>query len=86
MSAENTNINHPRDKDAGDREYLVGVDGILSAALEHEPAAVVVSLGFDALASDPAMWLSVTEEAFEKVRRLRGGTYPTHTASAGGRL
>lgn len=72
MSADGANMNHPLDKDAGDKEYLAGVEDILTAALEHKPAAIVVSLGFDALASDPARGLSVTEGAFEKVGMLLG--------------
>ncbi|NKM31872.1 histone deacetylase family protein [Rhizobium laguerreae] len=85
MSAEGANMNHPLAKDGGDEEYLVGAEAILDAALEHNPAAVVVSLGFDALASDPAKGLSVTEEAFEKLGRLLGGvSLPVMLVQEGG--
>ncbi|MBA9036182.1 acetoin utilization deacetylase AcuC-like enzyme [Rhizobium leguminosarum] len=73
MSAEGANMNHPLEKEAGDKEFLLGVEDILTAALKQKPAAVVVSLGFDALASDPAKGLSLTEDAFEKVGTLLGG-------------
>lgn len=76
MSAEGANLNCPLDKYAGDNEYLAAVEEILTAVLEHKPAAVVVSLGFDALEDDPAKGLAVTESAFEKVGGLLGDVSP----------
>lgn len=73
MTACGANVNYPLASDAGDREYFIGVEAILAAALGHNPATLVVSLGFDALASDPANGLCVTQEGFGKVGRLLAG-------------
>lgn len=70
IAARGANLNYPLNHDAGDREYLIGFETCLAAALRHEPVALVISLGFDALASDPAKGLSVTEAAFEQIGKM----------------
>jgi acetoin utilization deacetylase AcuC-like enzyme len=44
----------------------------LDAALAHRPAALVISLGFDALASDPARGLQLTADAFGTIGNRLG--------------
>lgn len=85
IAAQGANMNHPLNHDAGDREYVIGVETCLSAALRHDPVALVVSLGFDPLASDPARGLSVTEAAFGKIGRMLGAvTLPVLLVQEGG--
>ncbi|TGR65620.1 histone deacetylase family protein [bacterium M00.F.Ca.ET.194.01.1.1] len=85
ISSEGSNLNYSLEAEAGDTEYLEGVNHILAAALQHDPAAVVVSLGFDALASDPARGLSVSAAAFEEIgRRLAAVSLPVLLVQEGG--
>lgn len=71
-SAKGGNLNHPLPAGSGDNAYVDGILKCLAAGLQHEPAALVVSLGFDALVSDPAKGLLVTENAFERIGAMLG--------------
>ncbi len=72
-NAPNANLNAPLAPNAGDQEFVGAVRNCLEGAVRHEPDVVVVSLGFDALASDPAKGLLVTANAFCDVGDLLGG-------------
>lgn len=63
-SAPGRTLNHPLAEGTGDAAYLTAFGTCLDAALAHRPAVLIVSLGFDALASDPAQGLQLTAGAF----------------------
>ncbi len=70
--AEGLNLNLPLGPDSGDDAYLDGVVACLEKALMRNSWAIIMSLGFDALASDPARGLRVSEQAFGRVGELLG--------------
>lgn len=65
-------LNHPLAEGTGDAAYLMAFTACLDAALAHRPAALVISLGFDALASDPARGLQLTADAFGTIGNRLG--------------
>jgi acetoin utilization deacetylase AcuC-like enzyme len=65
-------LNVPLPAQAGDAAFIEGVKTCLAGVQAHDPAVLVVSLGFDALATDPARGLSVSVGAFETLGRLFG--------------
>ncbi|MGN7295436.1 histone deacetylase family protein [Rhizobium sp. SAFR-030] len=67
VHAAGLTVNWPLARGVGDSGFLEGVRICLSAALKHDPVAVVVSLGFDALETDPAKGLLVSGAAFKEV-------------------
>jgi acetoin utilization deacetylase AcuC-like enzyme len=71
-SARKGVLNVPLPALAGDSAFVAGVKACLKGAREHCPGAIVVSLGFDALVTDPACGLSVSAFAFETVGQLIG--------------
>lgn len=70
--ARGSTLNIPLGSDAGDQQFNEAAHACVAAALNHRPAAIVVSLGFDALASDPAKGLQVTASGFTSLARLLG--------------
>jgi acetoin utilization deacetylase AcuC-like enzyme len=72
-NALNANLNVTLAPNAGDQEYLGAVRQCLEAARRrHATDVMVVSLGFDALDSDPAKGLLVSASAFRNVGELLG--------------
>jgi acetoin utilization deacetylase AcuC-like enzyme len=71
-AAMGSTLNWPLRENAADVEFVEGFKNCLGAALRHDPVAVFVSLGFDALASDPANGLRVTEQAYEMIGTILG--------------
>nr|WP_323130502.1 histone deacetylase family protein [Sinorhizobium medicae] len=71
-AARGSTFNWPLLENAADVEFIEGFKRCLGAALGHDPVAVFVSLGFDALASDPANGLQVTEQAYETIGTILG--------------
>nr|WP_246665153.1 hypothetical protein [Neorhizobium sp. P12A] len=68
--APNGILNVPLPAQAGDAALFEGVRTCLAGLLGHDPAVLVVSLGFDALATDPARGLSVSANALETLGHL----------------
>ncbi|WP_429819630.1 histone deacetylase family protein [Ensifer sp. B1-9] len=84
-AARGSTFNWPLLENAADGEFVEGVKRCLGAALRQDPVAVFVSLGFDALASDPASGLRVTEQAFETIGTiLRSIAVPVILVQEGG--
>lgn len=71
-SAPKAVLNVPLPAQAGDLAFIEGVKTCLAGVHEHDPGVLVVSLGFDALATDPACGLSVSANAFETIGHLLG--------------
>lgn len=63
-------LNVPLPAQAADTAFIDGVKTCLTGVQAHDPGVFVVSLGFDALATDPARGLSVSGEAFETLAQL----------------
>ncbi|WP_058323378.1 histone deacetylase family protein [Sinorhizobium sp. GL28] len=70
--ATGSTLNWPMREGAADVEFVEGFRTCLFAALKHDPVAIFVSLGFDALATDPANGLRVTEKAYETIGTMLG--------------
>lgn len=70
--APGLNLNHPLPAGTGDVAYVAAFGTCLEAALSQAPRALVISLGFDALASDPARGLQLTVEAFRAIGEILG--------------
>ncbi|MCP4329566.1 MAG: histone deacetylase family protein [Alphaproteobacteria bacterium] len=62
-----TTLNKPLPLGSGDGDFMAAVDEILAAVREFAPAAVLVSLGFDASEDDPFAGLAVTTAGFGQV-------------------
>ncbi|PVE50600.1 histone deacetylase family protein [Rhizobium rhizogenes] len=71
-SAPNGILNVSLPAQAGDATFVHGFETCVSAVLEHKPRVLVVSLGFDALLTDPSKGLLVSESAFGTVGQLIG--------------
>ncbi|WP_065377035.1 histone deacetylase family protein [Ensifer adhaerens] len=71
-SAPRLTLNHPLSAETGDVAYIAAFNTCLEAALSHRPEVLIISLGFDALASDPARGLQLTVEAFRKIGEILG--------------
>lgn len=71
-AAPNGILNVPLPAQAGDAAFVHAIEKCLASALDHKPAVIVVSLGFDALSTDPCRGLSVSEPSFETVGQLIG--------------
>ena len=64
------NLNVPLPAGAGDEAWLAGLQQLLAAVDRHRSAALVVSLGVDAAAADPAAPLEVTAAGFHAAGAL----------------
>ena len=81
------NLNIPLPMGTGDGPFLGGVDQALAAISAFGPAALVVSLGFDASEHDPTQTFKVTFDGFaEAARRIRALGVPTLLVQEGGYL
>lgn len=81
------NLNLPMPPGTGDREYLQQVNEALGAIRAFGPAALVVSLGLDAAASDPVSTFRLTNSGFEEIaRRIASLGCPTLVVQEGGYL
>lgn len=69
-NAPNANLNVALAPNTGDQEFVGAVRECLEGASRHAPDVVVVSLGFDAIASDPAKGLLVSANAFRHIGEL----------------
>lgn len=66
------NRNFPLAARTGDREWLAAIAAGLSDIESSRPAALLVSLGFDAFAGDPSSDLAVSTEGFRAAGRQIG--------------
>jgi len=81
------NLNIPLPKDTRDPEFLGGLERGLAAIRAYGPAALIVSLGFDAHEHDPTQTFKVTTEGFAAAaRRIRALGVPTVLVQEGGYL
>ena len=81
------NLNIPLPMATRDAAFLDGVDQALAAIRAFGPAALVVSLGFDASEHDPTETFKVTIPGFgEAARRIRTVEVPTVLVQEGGYL
>jgi acetoin utilization deacetylase AcuC-like enzyme len=72
--ARGTMVNRPLAPGAGDEAFVdAWREDLLPAVEDFEPAAILVSAGFDAHAADPLANLRVTEAGFGEVAELLGG-------------
>jgi acetoin utilization deacetylase AcuC-like enzyme len=79
------NLNLPLAPGSGDAEMLSALDRALAALREHAPAALLVSLGFDASEADPLGILKVTSDGFAEIaRRIATLGLPTVLVQEGG--
>jgi acetoin utilization deacetylase AcuC-like enzyme len=80
-----TNRNVPLPPGTGDDGWLAAVQDLVEEVRRFGPAALVVSLGVDAAASDPARALEVTERGLASAgRALAGLDVPTVFVQEGG--
>lgn len=80
-----TTRNTPLPRGCDDAGYLAALDRILEAVVAFDPAAVVVSLGFDAVTEDPLGSLALTRDGFAGIgRRLAALDRPTVVVQEGG--
>jgi acetoin utilization deacetylase AcuC-like enzyme len=80
-----TTRNAPLPPGTGDADYLAALDGVLDELDRHDPATVVVSLGFDAADVDPLGSLALTPSGYTEVgRRLRDLGRPVVLVQEGG--
>lgn len=71
--AVGTKLNRPLMAGDGDEAFVAAwTEELLPAIEEFAPAAILVSAGYDAHASDPLAELAVTEAGFEAVARALG--------------
>ncbi len=81
------NLNVPLPIGTANPAFLGGVDQALAAIRAFKPAAIVVSLGFDASEHDPTQTFKVTIEGFaQAARRIRALALPTLLVQEGGYL
>ncbi len=81
------NLNVPLPMGTRDPAFLAGLDQALAAIRAFGPAALVVSLGFDASEHDPTETFKVTIPGFaEAARRIRALGVPTLLVQEGGYL
>ncbi|MFD1329121.1 histone deacetylase family protein [Mycoplana ramosa] len=69
-SAPGLNMNFPLPEEVGHAAYIAAFKVCLDAALAHQPRVLIISLGFDALASDPARGLQLSVETFRTMGEL----------------
>jgi acetoin utilization deacetylase AcuC-like enzyme len=80
-----TTRNVPLPLGTGDAGYLAALEGVLDELDRHDPATVVVSLGFDAADVDPLGSLALTTDGYTAVgRRLRDLGRPVVLVQEGG--
>jgi acetoin utilization deacetylase AcuC-like enzyme len=80
-----TNRNVPVPPGAGDEPWLAALEVVLGDVVDHDPEALVVSLGVDAAAGDPESPLEVTVDGFREAgRRLAEVDRPTVFVQEGG--
>ncbi|MCK4624454.1 MAG: histone deacetylase, partial [Phycisphaerae bacterium] len=81
---EGANINYPLPMGAGDDEIIAAfTEHLVPAMAEFSPEMVVISAGFDCIASDPIGGLGVTDEGIAALTRI---VMDIATASADGRI
>jgi acetoin utilization deacetylase AcuC-like enzyme len=81
------NLNLPLPPGTQDAAFAAAVGQGLDAVAERKPAALIVSVGFDAQAGDPAANLAVDAAGFEAVGRLvAAAELPTVLIQEGGYL
>ena len=66
------NINAPVPMKSQDDVWLPAVARLMRSIINHSPAALVVSLGFDAFKGDPSSDLAVSTEGFYQAGKLIG--------------
>jgi acetoin utilization deacetylase AcuC-like enzyme len=82
---EGANLNLPVPPESGDDVWLASVQQAIAAVKAHEPEALVVPLGVDAAADDPASPLLVTADGYREAGRLLGALgVPTVIVQEGG--
>lgn len=69
-TAKGLTLNYPLPEHAEDAIYLTAFTECLDAALAHSPRALIISLGFDALESDPAKGLHLSVRAFRRIGEI----------------
>jgi acetoin utilization deacetylase AcuC-like enzyme len=86
-AGDGANLNLPLPHGTGDAGWLAALDTALGAIRRFAPAALLVSLGFDASEKDPLGVLRVTTGGFaEAARRIAGLALPTVLVQEGGYL
>lgn len=86
-AGQGANLNIPLPMGTADDGFLGGVDQAMAAIRRFGPAALVVSLGFDASEHDPTRTFKVTEDGFvAAARRIRALGVPTLLVQEGGYL
>ena len=84
-AGEGYNVNVPVPGGSGDDVWLAALDRLLARVREHDPAAIVVSLGLDGAEHDPAAPLRISREGFaEAGRRIGALGLPTVFVQEGG--
>jgi acetoin utilization deacetylase AcuC-like enzyme len=79
------NLNLPLPPRTGDEGWLAAIDAGLRRVRAFDPAALVVSLGFDAYQDDPSALLSVSTDGFRACGRAIGALgLPTLLVQEGG--
>jgi acetoin utilization deacetylase AcuC-like enzyme len=79
------NLNIPLPLGTGDEAFLAGVEEMLSAVRAFGPAAVVVSLGFDASEHDPHQTFAISDDGFARTaERVAALGLPTLLVQEGG--
>ncbi len=80
-------LNKPMAIGTGDRDYLAALDETLGAVGAFGPAAIVISAGLDASATDPVQTFKLSNECFAEIaRRVTGLGLPTLIVQEGGYL
>jgi acetoin utilization deacetylase AcuC-like enzyme len=86
-AGDGASLNLPLPHGTGDAGWLAALDTALGAIRRFAPAALLVSLGFDASEKDPLGVLRVTTGGFaEAARRIAGLALPTVLVQEGGYL
>ncbi|MBC7249860.1 MAG: histone deacetylase family protein [Anaerolineae bacterium] len=81
------NRNWPLPQGTDDADYLAALDEALAVIREFAPRHLVVSAGFDIVASDPAGGFQVTTEGLHEIgKRIAGLGLPTVIVQEGGYL
>jgi acetoin utilization deacetylase AcuC-like enzyme len=82
---EGYTINYPLDKGTDDRAYLRTLDKALAQISEHEPAYLVLSVGFDTFRDDPLGKFQLTTPVYHTIgRRISALKLPTLAVQEGG--
>jgi acetoin utilization deacetylase AcuC-like enzyme len=80
-----TTCNLPLPDGTGDDAYLEALDEAMALVAAFDPAALVVSAGFDTFAGDPIGAFAVTTDGFRRIgTTLAGAGRPTVLVQEGG--